>query len=77
MNVSSPSTNPSKFSLTILQNLLRVLTESQVQSAFPDPDLKLLLATVKEGRVSLVRFTPSSEGSDPIMNCLLAPELRS
>jgi hypothetical protein len=34
------------------QNLLRTLTESQVKSGFPDSDLKLLLTTVKEGRVS-------------------------
>lgn len=36
-----------------LQNLLRTLTESNVR---PHADLRLLLNTVKEGRVRLLRF---------------------
>ncbi|KAK0447963.1 hypothetical protein EV421DRAFT_1900630 [Armillaria borealis] len=35
---------------TIMNNLLRTLTESHVREAFPNTDLKLLLTTVKEGR---------------------------
>ncbi|KAG5735985.1 Programmed cell death protein 6 [Termitomyces sp. T112] len=33
-----------------MNNLLRTLTESQVKSAYPDADLRLLLTTVKESR---------------------------
>ena len=49
------TTNP-----TWLQNLLRVLAESQVKAALPDGDLRLLLATVKEGRVGRTVVIPAA-----------------
>lgn len=35
-----------------VQNLLRTLTELNGKSGSPEPDLRLLLTTVKEARVS-------------------------
>jgi len=43
--------SPSFFDFILYQNLLRTLTESQVKASLADTDLKLLLSTVKEGRV--------------------------
>lgn len=42
---------PLFFHLHLYQNLLRTLTEAQVKASLADTDLKLLLSTVKEGRV--------------------------
>jgi transcriptional activator SPT7 len=42
-----------------MQNLLRTLTESQVKSPSHQSDLKLLLSTVKEGRVGLIFLSGS------------------
>jgi hypothetical protein len=35
-----------------IQNLLRTLTDSKAKDGYPECDLKLLLTTVKDGRVS-------------------------
>lgn len=43
--------SPLFFDFNMHQNLLRTLTESQVKASLADTDLKLLLSTVKEGRV--------------------------
>ena len=43
--------SPSFSDFAVHQNLLRTLTESQVKASLADTDLKLLLSTVKEGRV--------------------------
>ena len=52
MNVrASRSVSPSFFDFNGYQNLLRTLTEGQVKASLADTDLKLLLSTVKEGRV--------------------------
>ena len=52
MNVcASLSISPPFFDFNGYQNLLRTLTEGQVKASLADTDLKLLLSTVKEGRV--------------------------
>lgn len=52
MNVRAfHSVSPSFFDFNVYQNLLRTLTEGQVKASLADTDLKLLLSTVKEGRV--------------------------
>ena len=52
MNVRAfRSTSPSVSDFPTHQNLFRTLTESQVKASLADTDLKLLLSTVKEGRV--------------------------
>lgn len=43
--------SPLFFDFNVYQNLLRTLTEGQVKASLADTDLKLLLSTVKEGRV--------------------------
>ena len=43
--------SPPFFDFNVYQNLLRTLTEGQVKASLADTDLKLLLSTVKEGRV--------------------------
>ena len=43
--------SPLFFDSNVYQNLLRTLTEGQVKASLADTDLKLLLSTVKEGRV--------------------------
>ncbi|KAJ7215027.1 hypothetical protein GGX14DRAFT_518637 [Mycena pura] len=39
-----------------MNNLLRTLTESKAKASYPDCDLRLLLTTVKDGRVSATCF---------------------
>jgi hypothetical protein len=51
MNVRSFFPVPTIHSLARPQNLIRTLTDSQAKSVFPDVDLRLLLSTVKDGRV--------------------------
>ncbi|EPQ55264.1 hypothetical protein GLOTRDRAFT_138865 [Gloeophyllum trabeum ATCC 11539] len=49
-----------------MNNLLRTLTESNVKSSLPEPELKLLLATVKESR----RNINDPKASDPFYDAL-------
>ena len=52
MNVRAfRSVSPPFSDFVMHQNLLRTLTEGQVKASLVDTDLKLLLSTVKEGRV--------------------------
>ena len=57
VRVERPVSHPSCFresDLSLRQNLLRTLTESQVKSSQQHTDLKLLLSAVKETRVSVL-----------------------
>ncbi|KAJ6626723.1 hypothetical protein B0H10DRAFT_2211001 [Mycena sp. CBHHK59/15] len=49
-----------------MQNLLRTLTENKAQAIYPETDLKLLLATVKDGR----RQAHDSKLTDPFYDSL-------
>ncbi|KZT22458.1 hypothetical protein NEOLEDRAFT_1097621 [Neolentinus lepideus HHB14362 ss-1] len=49
-----------------MNNLLRTLTESSIKSSLPEPELKLLLATVKESR----RNINDPKVSDPFYDAL-------
>lgn len=48
--------------LTCIQNLLRTLTESQVGGNTFEPELRLLLTSVKEARVSVVAACIATSG---------------
>ncbi|KAG6824189.1 hypothetical protein H0H92_007740, partial [Tricholoma furcatifolium] len=51
-----------------MNNLLRTLTESQAQSAYPEADLRLLLNTVKEGRRQ--SYDTKASAADPFFDSL-------
>lgn len=63
MNVSLAIRPPPACILTVraIQNLLRTLTETSLNSPSQGADLRLLLTTVKEGRVSF-NYTPGGGG---------------